>query len=76
MVTETIRVQAEGQKIRRGIYRDFPTSYRDKLGNRYNVQLDVIDVYRNGSPEPFHTEKLSNGIRVYAGSRNRIRTID
>ena len=28
-VTETIRVQAEGQRIRRGIYRDFPTEYRD-----------------------------------------------
>ena len=28
-VTETITVRAEGQRIRRGIYRDFPTRYRD-----------------------------------------------
>ena len=26
-VTETIRVEAEGQEIRHGIYRDFPTRY-------------------------------------------------
>src|SRR5690606_26003196 len=29
-VTELIRVQAEGRRIRRGIYRDFPTRYRDR----------------------------------------------
>jgi hypothetical protein len=32
-ITETLRVQTEGQQIRRGIYRDFPTRYRDRLGN-------------------------------------------
>ena len=37
-VTETIRVQAEGNRIRRGIYRDFPTEYRDKLGNDLAVR--------------------------------------
>jgi hypothetical protein len=36
-VTETITVNAEGNKIRRGIYRDFPTHYKDRLGNNYNV---------------------------------------
>ncbi len=36
-VTETIRVRAEGDRIRRGIYRDFPTEYFDKLGNRYSL---------------------------------------
>ena len=36
-VTETIRVRAEGREIRRGIYRDFPTRYRDRAGNRVVV---------------------------------------
>ena len=67
-VTETIRVQAEGNNIRRGIYRDFPTRYKDRLGNRFRVDFDVISVRRNGQPEPWHTEKRSNGIRVYFGS--------
>jgi hypothetical protein len=41
-VTEVIRVRAEGQNIRRGIYRDFPTSYKDHLGNRFRVDFSVI----------------------------------
>jgi hypothetical protein len=32
-VTESIKVRAEGQQIRRGIYRDFPVDYEDRLGN-------------------------------------------
>ena len=30
-VVETIRVRAEGSSIRRGIYRDFPTRYKDQF---------------------------------------------
>jgi len=70
MVTETIRVRAEGNNIRRGIYRDFPTSYKDRHGNRYRVTFNVLDVQRNNVPEPFHTEDRSNGVRVYIGSSN------
>ncbi len=32
-VKETITVQAEGQQIKRGIYQDFPTRYKDPYGN-------------------------------------------
>jgi len=38
-VTENITVHAEGNQIRRGIYRDFPTRYQDRFGNRVTVQL-------------------------------------
>jgi uncharacterized membrane protein YgcG len=68
MVAETIRVRAEGRDIRRGIYRDFPTRYEDRFGNRYRVAFSVLDVQRNGSPEAFHTEQRANGVRVYMGS--------
>mgnify|MGYP001820392201 CR=1 FL=1 len=71
-VTETIRVRAEGNNIRRGIYRDFPTSYKDRHGNRYRVTFEVLDVQRNNEREPFHTEDRSNGVRVYIGSSNRM----
>ena len=70
-VTETIRVWAEGKNIRRGIYRDFPTRYTDRLGNRFRVEFNVISVQRNGQSEAWHTEKRSNGFRVYFGSANR-----
>ena len=47
-VTETIRVRAEGDRIRRGIYREFPTEYFDRLGNRYVVDFQPLAVFRNG----------------------------
>jgi len=71
-VTEMIRVVAEGQQIRRGIYRDFPTDYRDRLGNRIRVGFEVLTVTRNGLNETFFTEPYSNGVRVYVGSANRL----
>lgn len=69
-VTERIRVRAEGRQIRRGIYRDFPTDYRDRFGNRYRVAFEVRSVTRDGSPEPWHTEARVNGVRLYAGDRD------
>ena len=71
-VTETIKVRAEGTNIRRGIYRDFPTSYIDRQGNNFRVGFDVIDVQRNNSTEAFHTENRANGVRIYIGSSSRM----
>lgn len=68
MVTETIEVVAEGNQIRRGIYRDFPTTYRDRFGNKYVVDFKVLAVTRDGEPEPWHTKRRTNGERIYAGS--------
>lgn len=67
-VSERIRVRAEGHAIRRGIYRDFPTRYRDRHGNRVVVDFDVIEVLRDGHPEPWFTETLGNGVRVNTGN--------
>jgi hypothetical protein len=70
VVDESIEVRAEGSQIRRGIYRDFPTDYRDRLGNNYRVDFELLEVLRDGRKEPHHTERQSNGIRIYAGSAN------
>ena len=70
-VTETIKVRAEGNRIRRGIYRDFPTEYRDRLGNDVVVGFDIVSVQRNGAREDFHTQRIRDGIRTYFGSSNR-----
>jgi uncharacterized membrane protein YgcG len=70
-VTETIRVRAEGQRIRRGIYRDFPTEYRDRLGNETVVDFDILSVTRNGAREDHHTQGIRDGIRTYFGNANR-----
>ena len=71
-VTETIRVEAEGREIRRGILRDFPTSYTDRNGARVEVGFDVQSVTRDGSPENFVTERLANGVRVRIGNADRL----
>ena len=70
MVTETIKVRALGINIRRGIYRDFPTTYKDNYGNKVVVAMDIMGVYRDGRPEDYHTESVSNGIRIYIGKKN------
>lgn len=67
-VHEHITVRAEGRNIRRGIYRDFPTRYKDRHGNNVVVRLEVISVKRDGKTEPWFTENLSNGVRINTGN--------
>jgi uncharacterized membrane protein YgcG len=66
-VTETIRVNSEGDDIRHGIYRDFPTSYRRTGQRRVRVGFDVQSVERDGRPEHYRTEHITNGTRVKIG---------
>ncbi|MGE0737026.1 MAG: DUF2207 domain-containing protein [Alphaproteobacteria bacterium] len=70
LVTETIRVTAAGDHIKRGIFRDFPTVYRNRTGHTVKVGFDVLDVRRDGSKEPFHTESIDRGVRTYVGDKN------
>ena len=59
-VAETITVHHEGEQIKRGIYRDLSTA----KGERYKV----LNVMRNGNPEPWFTEKNGNALRVNTGN--------
>ncbi len=70
VVEETIRVVAAGDRIRRGIYRDFPTDYRDRRGRRVKVRFELLEVRRNNLPEAYHTRRQSNGIRIYIGKED------
>ncbi len=66
-VTETIAVQVENLAIEHGIFRDFPTTYTDRAGNRVRVRFEVDDVMRDGRPEPYVVETIDNGKRVRIG---------
>ena len=66
-VTETIRVEAEGQDIRHGIFRDFPTRYQ-RSGRTIRVGFDVESVQLDGQPINYSRESLSNGVRIRIGS--------
>jgi hypothetical protein len=48
LVTETITVIAQGDRIRRGIFRDFPTMYEGPWGLRAHVPFEVSRVTRAG----------------------------
>jgi uncharacterized membrane protein YgcG len=72
LVTETILVRSAAVNIRHGIYRDFPTRYKDPLGNRYVIYFQVVQVLRDGQPEKFHAQEQSNGERIYIGDENVI----
>lgn len=72
IVTESIHVVAQGNRIRHGIYRDFPTTYTDPLGRVYIVGFNLLGATRDAAPEQTHIESLSNGVRIYLGSSNAL----
>jgi hypothetical protein len=59
-VTEIIEVNAEGDQIRRGIYRDIFTVLENEDGSLLRSSLEVRSVERDGNPEPFAIEGLGN----------------
>ena len=69
-VTETITVNSTGREIKRGIVRDFPTTYRDRFGNTIRVGFEVKKVRRDGRPEPYHIKARLNGEKIYIGQKN------
>ncbi|MHA1538437.1 MAG: DUF2207 domain-containing protein [Alphaproteobacteria bacterium] len=69
-VTETIRVVALRRKIKRGIFRELPTRYRTASGARMKVNLEIVDIRRDGKKDSWHTKSRSNGIAIYIGRKN------
>jgi len=71
-VTERIRVHAERSSIKRGIFRDFPLTFTDAQGKRHEVSFTLLDVTRDGEPEPHSTERVRGNnsvLRIYAGDK-------
>lgn len=71
-VTETISVIAAGDRIRHGIYRDFPTTYTDSYGRKVRVRFDVQQVTLDGHDEPFEVEDIDSGRRVKIGDKDTL----
>ena len=66
-VTETIRVNAENNAIRDGIYRDFPTRYTIPNGGRVKIGFTLLDTTLDGSPVQSSREAHGNGVRIKLG---------
>jgi uncharacterized membrane protein YgcG len=74
LVTETIAVQAEGDRIKRGILREFPTSYQNRDGSHVEIGFEVLSVKRDGARENYTTEQHDNGTRVRIGRSDTLLT--
>ncbi|MCB1215270.1 MAG: DUF2207 domain-containing protein, partial [Deltaproteobacteria bacterium] len=70
LVREEIKVKAEGNKIKRGIFRDFPVMYQDETKGSYSVDFEVREVLRDGQQEDYHLERQDAYERIYIGSRD------
>lgn len=69
-VSEQISVNAEGNRISRGIFRDIPLRYEDVSGRMREVGLDVLAVTRDGRDEPYTVERGSGILRIRIGDAN------
>jgi len=68
-ITEHIRVYADGNNIKHGIYREIPLNY-DFEGGRTDIGFKLISIKRDGENEEYHSENLDNGIRLYFGNES------
>lgn len=71
-VIETIDALTTGAEIKRGLYREFPTSYKDRLGNTIQTEFKVLGVRRDGQTIDFWIEDKPGSQRVYMGNRDII----
>jgi len=69
-VTETIQVKAEGQQIRRGIFRDFPDTFEDAEGRVRRNGFDLLSVTRDGQLDDSRIERGSGFLRIYIGNED------
>ena len=67
-VVETLVVNAEGDQIRRGIFRDIPVTMLGDSGNKIRIALDVESVTRNGQAEQFDVEREGDFRRIRIGN--------
>jgi len=67
-VEEKITIKSESIRFKRGMWRTFPTRYSGMLGLQYVVDFDVVEVKRDGQPEPYSVVERINGKQIYIGA--------
>lgn len=69
-IVENINVTSTGAKIKRGIFRDFPTkSFINNVIPNFK-SFEVVQVLKDGIEEPYHLERYDEGTRLYIGDKN------
>jgi hypothetical protein len=72
LVTETIRIEAEGDQFRHGLRRNFPTIRTGRDGTQIKMGFTVQQVMRDGAPEAFTTEQSGDEIELRIGNADRL----
>lgn len=67
IVTETISVVAQGRKIIRGIFRDFPLTFIDDKGKTQKVGFKILSITRDGVTDSYHHKWSLANVRTYVG---------
>ena len=66
-VTEKIKIFAEGDIFKRGIFRNIPTSRKDVDGNYIKLDFNNISVLQDGKPAVFKTSDKSDLLEIRVG---------
>lgn len=69
IVHEKISVEVHNARIKSGIYRAIPLDFYVN-DERRRQKLKVVDVMRNGYPEPYFIESYEGGLRIMVGQKN------
>lgn len=69
-VTETITAVAQGQSIKRGIYRDLLMPGRNWMDAMSGAPYRVLSARRGASPESWRTQDSNGAFRIYMGAKD------
>ena len=72
LVTENITAVAEGQEIKRGIYRDIPLTFESADGASRRVGFELLSIRRDGKNEPYRENQTRQGVRIYIGAADTL----
>lgn len=70
-IKETIVVVAQGNIIKRGLVREIPTLYWDRIGRKVDLNFKLLSVTQDGNQAEYSVKKKSNGVAIYIGSANK-----
>lgn len=69
-VTEKITVQANGNQIKRGIFRSLPIKRKDIHNQYVPIAYELVSVEKDGQSTDFHTKESAGNFSIYIGSSN------
>ena len=71
-LTETIRVYASGNRIKRGLVRSIPVYRKDIFGDRKSADFKITSILKDGKPENYKTKNDGSIRSIYIGNEDII----